>query len=113
MTKRDKVTLVGLLILFGCVLYSGGLSAGWNMIKTCAGAVAEFMKTMLSLAIQLPGELGITDWLWTKGIYGAIAVAAALLAGYAFTRKEKRKLLGIISSVVILISTLLTFSKSK
>ena len=95
------------------MVYSGGPSSGWTFIKQIGNAVAEFVKAMVALAIQFPDELGITDWLWTKGIYGAIAVAAVLLTGYAFTRKEKKKLLGIIGSVVSLISTILTFSKSK
>ena len=76
-------------------------------------AVIEVVKAMLALAIQFSGELGITDWLWTRGIYGAIAVAAVLVTGYTFTRKEKNKLLGIICSVVSLISTICAFSKSK
>lgn len=104
---------MGLLLILACVVYSKGLSAGLDVIEKIGTAVIEVFKVIAALAIQFPGELGITDWLWTRGIYGIVAVAAVLLTGYAFTRKEKNKLLGIIGSVVSLISTILTFSKSK
>lgn len=89
---------------------SDGLSAGWNLIKQSGNAVAEIFKGMAALTIQFPDELGITDWLWTRGIYAVVTIVAALLSGYAFTRKEKKKLLGIIGSVVSLVSAILTFA---
>ena len=91
------------------MVYSGGLSAGWNFIKQLVCVVFETCKFMFALAIKFPDEFGITDWLWTRGTYLVVAIAAALLSGYTFTRKEKRKILGIISSIVSLISATLAF----
>ena len=100
---------IGLLIIFACVVYSGGFSAGLDFVKKLLSALDEVGKFLFSFAMQFPDELGITDWLWTRGIYASIAVFAAIVAGYAFTAKEKKKLLGIIGSIVSFISTLLTF----
>ena len=89
---------------------ASGLSAGLEFIKQIGKGVVEFAKTLASLAIQFPDDLGITDWLWTRGIYTAIAIIAALLCGYAFSRKEKKKLLGVISSIVGIVSAILAFA---
>lgn len=80
------------------------------MVKDCASAIIGYLKAMLAIVVQFRDELGISDWLWTKGIYATIAIVAALLSGYVFTRKEKKKLLGIIGAVVSLVSTILTFA---
>lgn len=105
-----KTTLWGFLFILACVVCSGGCRAGVDFIKTIVSAVDEFGKFLFSLALQFPDELGITDWLWTRGIYTVIAIAATLLTGYAFTRKEQKKLVGIIGSVVGLVSMILTFA---
>lgn len=87
-----------------------GWSAGLNFIKTLLYTSCEYGKFLLSLALQFPDELGITDWLWTRGIYAVIAVAVAVLVGYVFTRQERKKLLGIIGSAVSLVSAILAFA---
>ena len=110
MTQKDKRTIFALVLLLGCYTYTQGLSAGAKLIKQVLNAVTMLCETIVALAIQFPDEFGITDWLWTRGIYLAITVGAAGLAGYAFASREKSRLLGIISSVVGLVSTLLMFS---
>lgn len=102
--------MIGLLLVFACVVAFGGIAAGWDTIKQFVVSAFEMVKGLLVWAIKFPDELGITDWLWTWGIYACVAVVAAVLAGYAFTREEKKKLLGGISTVVGVISLLLTFA---
>ena len=92
------------------MVYSDGWHAVWNIIKQCGSAIDSAMRVLAQIAFQFRDEIGITDWVWTRGIYAVIAIAAALLSGYAFTRKEQKKLLGIIGSVVSLVSTILTFA---
>lgn len=108
MTSKDKGTIVGWLFVFGCVVYSSGLSAGWNFIKQIGVAVESAIQYLVTIAMQFRDELGITDWLWTRGIFAVIATSAWLLAGHVFSRKEEKKLLGIISTIVGLISIMLT-----
>ena len=88
---------------------SGGFAAGWNFIEKAAKGVVETIRGFVGLGLQFPDELGITEWLWTNGIYAAI-IAAAVTTGYVFTRKEKKKLLGIISAIVGAVFLILTFA---
>ena len=88
---------------------SGGLAAGWNFIEKAAKGVVETIRGFAGLGVQFPNELGVIEWLWTNGIYVAI-IAAALISGYGFTRKEKKKLLGIISAIVGAVFLILTFA---
>ena len=104
---EKKGSLIGLLIILGCIVYSSGLSAGWNFVKKIVFALGEVGKFFATMAIRFHDILGITDWLWTNGVYIIIIVAGAV-AGYSFTRKEKKKLLGVISSVVAVVSLLLS-----
>ena len=110
MTQKDKRTIFALVLLLGCYTYTQGISAGWKLLKQISNFVAALFEMMFTLVIQFPDEFGLTDWLWTRGIYLAITVGAAGLAGYSFTSREKKKLLGVISSVVGLVSLVLSFS---
>lgn len=102
--------MIGLLLVFACVVVSGGLAAGWEAIKRFAVSAFEMVKGLFAWAISFPDELGVTDWLWMKGVYACVTIVAAVVAGVSFTRKEKKKLLGIISSAVGLVSVLLAFA---
>ena len=101
--------MVGLLLIIVCVVISRGLTAGWDFVVKTARGVIESIKGLFGFAIQFPDDLGITEWLWTNGIYIIIALTAAAFTGYFFTRKEKKKILGIISAVVSVVSLLFTF----
>ena len=110
MTKKDKSKILALGLLLGCYTYKQGLLAGWKLLKQILNSVVALFEMMFALVIQFPDEFGVTDWLWTRGIYLAITVGAAGLAGYAFTTREKNKLLGIIGALVSLVSLMLTLA---
>ena len=110
MSKQDKKTIFTLVLILGYVVHTNGFAAGVNFVKQVIGSIALYCNVMVAVLFQFPDELGLTDWLWTNGIYLAITVGAAGLAGYAFTSREKKKLLGIISSLVSLVSLMFTFS---
>ena len=111
MTQRDKGKIFAFGFLLVCYTCTQGLSAGLKFLKQILNAISNLFKMMFSLVVQFPDEFGLTDWLWTRGIYLLITVCAAGLAGYAFTSKEKKKLLGIIGSLVSLVSLMITFSR--
>ena len=108
MTKKEKGAIMGYLFILLCVIATQGFSAGWNLIKQVLKGIEMAFQFILTMAIRFPDELGITDWLWTRGIFAVIAIGAWLLAGRIFSRKEEKKLLGIISTIVGLISIMLT-----
>lgn len=109
MTKRDKGTFVGIIAIFLLIAYSKGIAGLWNMIKHLAEGMRDFGMVLLALVTHFPDELGITDWLWTRGIYVAICLVAAIGIGYAFSAKEKKKLLATISVIIGLISGVCAF----
>ena len=111
MTQGDKGTILAFGLLLGYCAYTQGLSAGLKLLKQISNAISALFKMMFSLVVQFPDEFGLTDWLLTRVIYLAITVCAAGLAGYAFTSREKKKLLGIIGSLVSVVSLMLTFSR--
>ena len=99
-----------MLLIAVCVAISGGLAEGWDFVEKAAKGVVETIRGFAGLGVQFPSELGIIEWLWTNGIYATIVIAAALTTGYVFTRKEKKKLLGIISAIVGAVFLILTFA---
>ena len=109
MTRKDLGKLVGVILIFVCVLYTEGVSAAWNMIMKLADAFAVVGEFLLSFTIQFRDELGITDWLWTRGVYMAISVVLIAI-GCFLTTRQKQRLIGVISAVVGLISAALTFA---
>ena len=111
MAQNDKGTLFAFGLLLVYCTHTQGLSAGLKLLKQISNAISALFKMMFSLVVQFPDELGLTDWLLTRVIYLAITVCAAGLAGYAFTSREKKKLLGIIGSLVSVVSLMLTFSR--
>ena len=111
MAQKDKGTIFAFGLLLVYCTYTQGLSAGLKLLKQISNAISALFKMMFSLVVQFPDEFGLTDWLCTRVIYLAITVCAAGLAGYAFTSREKKKLLGIIGSLVSVVSLMLTFSR--
>lgn len=97
------------ILIFVCTLLTQGFNSALSFIGRLITLFIEFVKCIGHLVIKFPDLFGVTDWLWTRGIYLVIAIAAAFLSGYAFTRKQKRKILGIVSSIVSLISAIRTF----
>lgn len=79
------------------------------MIQNIAITIWEMAKVGVGLLLQFPDELGLSDWLTVRALYIAIALWAVLVAGYVFSRKEKKVVLGVISSVVGAISAVLAF----
>ena len=111
MTQGDKGTILAFGLLLGYCAYTQGLSAGLKFLKQISNAISALFKMMFSLVVQFPDEFGLTDWFWTRVIYLVIIVCAAVLARHAFTSREKKNLLGIIGSLVSLVSLMLTFSR--
>ena len=109
MTKKGKGTIVGIVIFFSFVAYSKGLDGLWDTLKLLANGFKNFGEVLFALITHFPDELGITDWLWTKGIYAAITLVAAMGLKYSFSAKEKKTLWITISTIVGLISGVLTF----
>ena len=91
------------------MLYSGGFAAAWQMIQNIAITIWEMAKVGVGLLLQFPDELGLSDWLTVRALYIAIALWAVLVAGYVFSKKEKKVVLGVISSVVGVVSAVLAF----
>ena len=106
--RKGKVSLTGILIILLIVLFTGGVVAFGSTIKSAAAAIWEVLKWLVSLAIQFPGELGITDYFKTWMLYLAVFVIFAA-AGIYLTRKQKGKILQICSFIVSAISLILTF----
>lgn len=100
---------MGIILILLCALLTGGFAAVWNLLKTVADAFVEVGELLLTMAIEFPDELGVTDYLWTKGVFVGISILAYAAAGYVFTRKEKKRLLGIIGTAVGLVSTVFAF----
>ena len=109
MTKRDKGTLMGIIAFSLLIVYSEGVAGLWNMIKSLAEGMRDLSMILLALVTHFPDELGITEWIWTRGIYVAICLLSAIGMGYAFSAKEKKKLLATISAIVGLISGVCAF----
>ena len=91
------------------MLYSGGFAAAWQMIQTIAITIWEMAIAGVGLLLQFSDELGLSDWLTVRALYIAVALWAVCVAGYVFSRKEKRIVLGVISSVVGVVSAVLAF----
>lgn len=79
------------------------------MIQNIAVTVWKMAKAGLGLLLQFPDELGLSDWLTVRALYITVAFWGVCVAGYVFSKKEKKVVLGIISSVVGVISTVLAF----
>ena len=109
MTGKEKGFLGGLIFVLLCVWTSQGFSGVWEMLDKLGAGLQSTFKFLIDIAREFPSELGITDWLWTRGIFAVIAIAAGVLSGYTFTHREEKKLIGIIGAIVSLISTALMF----
>ena len=109
MTEKEKGTMWGGLLILILVIATRGFSTGWNLIKQVFEVLKVFLGFLWTIIIRFPDELGITDWLWTRGIFAVISIIAVAVFGYTFTRKEKKLYLEIISAVIGLISTVLMF----
>lgn len=79
------------------------------MIQNIAITIWEMAKVGVGLLLQFPDELGLSDWLTVRALYIAVALWAVLVAGHVFSRKEKKVVLGVISSAVGMISAVLAF----
>lgn len=91
------------------MLYSGGFAAAWQMIQTIAITIWEMAIAGVGLLLQFSDELGLSDWLTVRALYIAVALWSVLVAGYVFSKKEKKVVLGVISSVVGVVSAVLAF----
>ena len=107
---KKGMSVVGVIGILVCVLFTNGWAAFWNFFKQILLATFAILKWLMMIALRFPDSLGITDWLWTRGIFGTIAIIFGGYSAFIFTRKEKKKLLGIISTIVSVISALLTFA---
>ena len=100
----------GPILILCCLLCSKGLIAVWEAIKTTVLTVCEMIKAGFALLLKFSGELGLSDWLAVRGIYIAVAAWAFIVAGYVFSRKEKKRVIGVISSVVGFVTAVLAFA---
>ena len=61
-----KSSGLGIKIILAIILFTGGFAAFGDVISKLAEGAWEIIKWLISLAIQFPGELGITDWISTR-----------------------------------------------
>ena len=97
------------ILIFVCTLLEKGFGAAFEFMGRLITFLIEFIKCICHLVMKFPDLFGITDWLWARGIFIFVAIVSGAF-GYAFTRSEKKKVLGVISSIVSLISTVILFS---
>ena len=102
----------GIIILLAIVLITGGITTFRSTIKTIGTGFWEIVKWIISLAVQFPSELGITDRFNTWVIYLIITVLAAGL-GIGLTIKTKKSIFAVCGSVVGVFSLVLTLSAAR
>lgn len=103
---------LGIIIILAIILLSGGIAAFGDAISKLALGTWEIIKWLISMAIQYPNEIGITDWINTRVLYLIITGLFGALGIY-LTKKQSSKVLSVLSFVVSGLSLVLTLSSGK
>lgn len=91
------MSIPGLIFILLCVWWSEGISAAWNVLKGFGAAAIKAFEMLCMIAVQFHAELGLDDWITTHAIWCLIAFAAFAAGGYAFSKRQKKQVIGIIS----------------
>ena len=103
------MTLAGVLIVLFIILVTRGFGTFAEMIATVLSSMWQIIKMLVSVAIQFPNELGITDWISARLFFLTLTVLLGTI-GITLTKKKEKKLLGIIVDAVAVVSIFLTFA---
>lgn len=103
-----KYSIAGIVILLVIVLLSGGPAKFATVLGSLATGTWELLKSLVSLAIKFPDELGVTDYIRAWAFFLIITLLFSTLGIY-LTKRQSGKLLQICSFAVSAISLILTF----
>ena len=103
------MTLAGVLIVLFIILVTRGFGTFAETTATVLSGMWQIIKMLVSVAIQFPNELGITDWISARLFFLALTVLLGTI-GITLTKKQEKKLLGIIVDAVAVVSLFLTFA---
>ena len=104
-----RVTLTGVVLILIIILVTKGFGAFAGVMTTILDGVWQFIKTLASIAVRFPSELGITDWISARVFFLILTVLLGTV-GIFLTAKQERKLLGIITDTIAVVSLLLTLT---
>lgn len=95
----------GVLLLIILVLICCGIGPAWNLLKSFATGMWEFIKALPQLIIAIAPLTDLGDWIKSRIIF-VVIVCVLSWAGFVLSKRDEKKLLAIISGIVGIISTI-------